>query len=423
MKTIILRNWGGILALALFALALPLHAQQEKTIIIIKEKTNADGTTTIEKQVITDTEDFEGVFQMPADGMRMEMKLEGTAPKNFEWQRDLEELGLRHHRNPCNVFIGVVTEVTDGKLLVTEVVDNTPAQKAGVQVGDVLVAMDNVPVNSQDALIAQRDKHGQGDAFSLQLQRNGGELSVDARFKQCTETEKAAFENREKDIVIFRSRQHDIRFTTEPRNPCDVFIGVYTGTVAGDVSEGVQVTGVIEGTPAKAGDVRPGDVIVAVDGTPINNYLELRRERDKHKPGDKFQMTVLRDGAPLTIHAQFKNCDKNEPAKMVEDEVVVQDQPTALPELESPLQLEALAVFPNPTVGPVNVRFVAEAVPTTVRIIDALGRTVYSKTLNQFGGQFNESIDLGSNRPGNLILTIEQNGKAVSQKIVLVDRA
>ncbi|MDX2134288.1 MAG: PDZ domain-containing protein [Saprospiraceae bacterium] len=421
MKTFILRNWGGILALALFALALPLHAQQEKTIIIIKEKTNADGTTTIEKQVITDTEDIQDALEKRSEGLRMQ--LEDFAPEHFDWQRNFEELGLRHHRNPCDVFIGVVTEVTNGKLLVTEVVDNTPAQKAGVRVGDVLVAMDNVPVNSQDALIAQRNKHGQGDPFSLQLQRNGGDISLDARFKACTEAEKAEFENRENDVFLFRTLRHDIRLKAEPRNPCDVFIGVYTSTGAGDEGKGVQITGVIEDTPAKIGGVQSGDVIVAVDGTPVNNYLELRRERDKHKPGDKFQMTVLREGAPLTIYAQFKNCDKNEPAKVVEDEVIVREQPTAVPELENQLQLETLEVFPNPTAGPVNVRFTAEAVPTTVRIIDASGRTVYSKTLSQFGGQFNEEIDLGNNRPGNLTLTIEQNGKAASQKIVLVNRA
>jgi hypothetical protein len=89
-------------------------------------------------------------------------------------------------------------------------------------------------------------------------------------------------------------------------------------------------------------------------------------------------------------------------------------------DVDNALQLESLQVFPNPTAGPLNVRFEAEAVPTTVRIFDASGKAVYSKGLNQFNGSFNEQINLFGNTPGTFILSVQQGNKTLTRKVVLV---
>ncbi len=40
---------------------------------------------------------------------------------------------------------------------------------------------------------------------------------------------------------------------------------------------------------------RPGDVIVAVGDTPVNNFLDLRRALRGDKPGDSVDLTIIRD--------------------------------------------------------------------------------------------------------------------------------
>jgi hypothetical protein len=92
-------------------------------------------------------------------------------------------------------------------------------------------------------------------------------------------------------------------------------------------------------------------------------------------------------------------------------------------DIETTLHLESLELYPNPTTGPVNVRFEAEALPTTVRILDATGKTVYSKVMNQFNGYFSEQINLFGNTPGTYMLSIQQGKKASSKKIVLMPGA
>jgi S1-C subfamily serine protease len=71
----------------------------------------------------------------------------------------------------------------------------------------------------------------------------------------------------------------------------DVVIGAPAdlGLVARDISSGgVRVTTVYSGTPAQSIGMRRGDVIEAVDGSPIASALELRQVLLGHHPGDEI---------------------------------------------------------------------------------------------------------------------------------------
>jgi membrane-associated protease RseP (regulator of RpoE activity) len=188
------------------------------------------------------------------------------------------------------------------------------------------------------------------------------------------------------------------------------------------------VDGVIDNTPAKESAVQPGDIILAFNGFAVNTYDELTSQRDKKKPGDAFQLTVLRDGREMTIKARFKPCETSDNAPVEEIVEVIQEdsklESRETPKTaENPLGLEVFEAFPNPTYGMLNIKFEAEAIPTTVRIIDISGRVVYTKNLPQFGGSFNEQANLSSQKAGNYVLNIEQGGKVYTKAVVLLPRA
>jgi S1-C subfamily serine protease len=59
---------------------------------------------------------------------------------------------------------------------------------------------------------------------------------------------------------------------------------------------GVRVQEVLPGSPAEAAGIRPGDVILSLDGTPITGlraYSDLLKAR---KPGDAVEVVVRKDG-------------------------------------------------------------------------------------------------------------------------------
>lgn len=106
-----------------------------------------------------------------------------------------------------------------------------------------------------------------------------------------------------------------------PRLPLDGELGGYTS--------GAIFTDVIDGYAAAAAGLRPfqvrstsrggvieqyGDVLVAIDGTPVRSYAELPRVIGKRKPGDKVKLTIVRGlpDAPALVELAVQLTAKNE---------------------------------------------------------------------------------------------------------------
>ena len=71
-------------------------------------------------------------------------------------------------------------------------------------------------------------------------------------------------------------------------------------------TKGVAVAKVTAGLPAEAAGLRPGDVIVALDGKPVTSAPQLVNRLDEHKVGDTVRLTVQRDGKPIEVTATLK---------------------------------------------------------------------------------------------------------------------
>ncbi|HMO39322.1 MAG TPA: PDZ domain-containing protein [Saprospiraceae bacterium] len=566
---------GAVFVLCLLCSALLLAQQQPSQLTIVKKITQADGTTIIEQHELPSG----------ADWLRELQTLRANAGENVEWhltdqpqslatfdsengetlafvrmaengqgpeaqpnQQHIVWQNNQNHppqnmagfatvrRDPCRVFIGVSTTQHGAEgLRVHQVIQDTPAAEYGVQVGDLILAMDNVKVSTQKGLEGLRDQHQPGEAFTLTVLRNDQEVTLSARFKECTpealEAARLAKEAQAAQQTAMRARlaaqpknswasqerqvarqerpvlgiypdeeylgegitisnvkryagaaaaglQAGDRITTidgqsvtgtasiraalsehKPgdkvmvayqrdgqtryaevtlsgsveyvhqtvkRDPCAVFIGIYSSSRG--TQPGVRVSGVIAGTPAKASGIQPGDVIIALDDVPVNNHQEVVRERDKHQPGDPFTLLVLRDDNYIEIDAVFNSCTTTDETPATIEEVVEMamddEAPAELPalELKSELAVELFQIYPNPTVGLLNVQFSAEAVPTIVRILDATGKEVYQEALNSFNGFYNQQIDLKGNAPGIYVLTIQQGTQRLTKKIALLPK-
>lgn len=331
--------------------------------------------------------------------------------------------------DPCAVFIGVGTSISGSEgLIVDYIVENTPAEVSDVRAGDVIISLDNVAVYSQHELEIERDKHQPGEAFALSIIRNGKPLTINAKFKECSAAElQKAKEMQERRLTEANAWTG---FRTEiQRDPCNVFIGVYTSESS---TRGMRVSGVIENTPAKITGIQKGDVILSMDDTEVNSHEDLLRERNKHNPGDRFTLSIERQGQYLEVDAQFKACDqltaapKEELSEPVEIATMPEAQKSANQSFVAPdrqLQVEAWNAYPNPTFGAVNVQFRAEAVPTQVQIFDALGRKIYEETLNTFDGVYNKQLNLSNEKPGAYLLTVRQGEKIYNSKLVLLGKA
>jgi S1-C subfamily serine protease len=83
-----------------------------------------------------------------------------------------------------------------------------------------------------------------------------------------------------------------------------------------NTENGIYVVSVIPSSSAAAGGIRGaseqvrvgnylipagGDVIVAIEGRPVSTGPELTAEIDRHKPGDRVTVTVLRGNRRMDL--------------------------------------------------------------------------------------------------------------------------
>ncbi len=74
------------------------------------------------------------------------------------------------------------------------------------------------------------------------------------------------------------------------------------GSAMDDV-KGALVTGVQPGSPAEAAGLREGDVVVAIDGKPVESPNALRLAVAQKKPGALAELVYVRDGRRLSVEA------------------------------------------------------------------------------------------------------------------------
>ena len=84
------------------------------------------------------------------------------------------------------------------------------------------------------------------------------------------------------------------------------------------------------------------------------------------------------------------------------------------------LELKSLAYYPNPSNGKFSLKFNTDKKsPVQVKVLDILGTEVYSETVNDFSGSYDNEIDLRKQERGVYLLQIIQNERVVRKKVLV----
>lgn len=133
---------------------------------------------------------------------------------------------------------------------VSEVVEDGAAAKAGIQAGDVILAIDGTPVLSFAELAAKVGTIGAGRSVTLTILRDGDERQIDVEL-----------EKRVADQIEAAS----------------VHPGLQGAELTSDDRQGIRVTSVESGSPAERIGLRENDVILAVNRQPVSSNRELQQ--------------------------------------------------------------------------------------------------------------------------------------------------
>lgn len=151
-----------------------------------------------------------------------------------------------------------------GGVLVSEVLADTPAAKAGLRSGDILTRLDGRPLADNRSLLNAVGAKRPGDEVELEYLRDG-------KLAQARLT----LARRPADAAVARGG-----LTEQVPTPLGLTVDPLTPELAQELgltsTRGLLITEVAPGSPAARAGLRPEDVLLEVDRQPVGSLLELR---------------------------------------------------------------------------------------------------------------------------------------------------
>jgi S1-C subfamily serine protease len=206
-------------------------------------------------------------------------------------------LGDRHGQSylgliPCDGLPKEIEVALARPPVIVEVMPDGPAQQAGLQEGDMVIAVDGQTVGIEKDLADLIAEYEPGDTVTLEIERPGEDpraRQVTVELGQHPEKEGAAYLG-----VRYSSfpRFKGLRELPLGKDEFDISPFVLPH---GEIEQGLIIWRVSEDSPASAADLKDGDVITAIDGEPVASPQALTEAIAEREVGDEITLTVFRD--------------------------------------------------------------------------------------------------------------------------------
>lgn len=231
-----------------------------------------------------------GGLYKTTDGGKNWNKLTNGLPSNrtgrigLDWQSkgdhsiyaiiDCEKIG--QGPKPFDAFLGVVgTDVTvpdskDTQAIIAQLLPECPAEKAGLEVGDILKTVDDQDISKTEQLLAILREKKIGQRIKLVVQRGEKEVSVETKLTP--------------------------RPGSNQQMP-----SVWLGVTGEDKKDQIVLKTVVDNGPAAKAKLKPNDAIISINGDKTEGYQKLIALVQDKSEGDQIKLKVLRDKKELDI--------------------------------------------------------------------------------------------------------------------------
>ncbi len=246
----------------------------------------------------------------------------------------------------AHAFLGVhlaeETERDGGGARITEVVDDSPAEAAGLLEGDIVVEFDGDRVHGPAGVTQGIRAHEPGERVPLTVVRDGRERQLEVTLGERSgrivvlpdfgeEGEMQWFGtgdgNHEKaladhlkhlaDPELWQKIGRGAAFAGWRRPVLGVELVETTSELrshlGGSESAGVLVGKVLPESPAQRAGIKVGDLIVSVAGNEVADVDELREALDE-KEGESFAIEAVRDHKRVTVQVTIPEPEDDRPS-------------------------------------------------------------------------------------------------------------
>ena len=208
---------------------------------------------------------------------------------------------------------------------VTAVEGDTPAEKAGLQTGDVIVAMDGDKIGDGYSLVAAIKEHKPGDTVKLTFYRGKEKKTASVtlaakeddvapqvwnwNWSEGNDAHNRAMEDQDRAMEEHdRAMEEHERAMEELANAFraeenGAFLGVDGDDMPG--GKGVRITNVVDSSAAERMGLKEGDVIRSINGERIEDFEDLADLMDESEPNSDVQVLVKRDDKEITFSGKL----------------------------------------------------------------------------------------------------------------------
>jgi serine protease Do len=205
-------------------------------------------------------------------------------------------------------------------VMVEDVESESPAEKAGIKTGDIVVEFDGDRVRSARQFTRLVQESAPGRTVPAAVLRAGQRVTVNVQPREWSSSD--AFDKLG-DAMALRTTPRIAPVPPTPPIPpmpaMPKFEGFFgagrLGITVEDLSpqladyfgtkDGVLVKSVNESSAAAKAGLKAGDVITSLDGGTINDAADLRRRTQRLESGDEFTLGVVRDKKPLSLKGKL----------------------------------------------------------------------------------------------------------------------
>ncbi|MEP3479466.1 MAG: PDZ domain-containing protein [Fuerstiella sp.] len=175
------------------------------------------------------------------------------------------------------VWLGVTGKNNDdGKPELLTVSKNSPAEKATLKTGDIVVKVNEKDATTYEDLVKLVQAGAAGDKVKLEVARGEGTLIVDV------------------ELANRPSRAAQGRAAPARSN---AIMGIQGRNATG---EGAALTSITDGGPSEKAGLKTGDIVVKIDDKEVANYEALISEIRSRQPDDQMKVEVKRGSKKVT---------------------------------------------------------------------------------------------------------------------------
>lgn len=224
---------------------------------------------------------------------------------------------------------GEATKKVDPRVMITEIVPGSAAEQCGLQAGDIILKIDKQDIHSFDEVVSLIKSHNPGDEIKIEYLRQNKKKSAKTVLG-AKDPEPFMPYNNEMPPVPFDDFMRGFEFNIDADSitipcpdartaPCDslricqpfswnqegfelretAFLGVTPGDENGE--PGALIESVIEESAAEKMELRAGDIILSIDGMPIEEFNDLADYIKKAQPHQEVTLLIIRDGKEKEI--------------------------------------------------------------------------------------------------------------------------